>query len=436
MSFTSNLRYVVYSENSQFNIQMEFWVEDDDGLELMKIMDLERDHWAAFEDGGGISIRHIYTKEYIVYQRDADRFFRFSDNYDPYNNAWADYGPGAIAVQGLNWALSDISGGMTPPPANTDSLDEGTNNLYYTEDRVAANPAVAANTAKNSYPLSDALKLSTIAAGAEVNVNADWNATSGDAEILNKPTIPTLTSELTNDSGFVTTSGITELSEDTTPQLGGDLDTNGHNLDLSSNTNSQLIITANQYAFRYRSPNGTLQNTGLYFNATTGSYEFIDGSGNCIFCIKAGSGELSIGNMAGGTNFVLPTADGLLNQVMVTDGAGNVDWQTLSIPPQFAPIATIQTTSYTLTATDAGEYIRVVTTSATTITVPANVFSANDEIIIEQGGTGQVTIEAGAGAYVLTSASNTTKTAEQYAVVGLKCVDATTFVLTGERELA
>lgn len=33
-------------------------------------------------------------------------------------------------------------------------------------------------------------KLDGIAAGAEVNVNADWNATSGDAQILNKPTIP------------------------------------------------------------------------------------------------------------------------------------------------------------------------------------------------------------------------------------------------------
>jgi hypothetical protein len=39
---------------------------------------------------------------------------------------------------------------------------------------------------------TDALKtkLDGIEAGAEVNVKADWNATSGDAEILNKPTIP------------------------------------------------------------------------------------------------------------------------------------------------------------------------------------------------------------------------------------------------------
>jgi len=55
---------------------------------------------------------------------------------------------------------------------------------------VTNNSAVQANTAKNSYPTADATKLAGIAAGAEVNVNADWNATSGDAQILNKPTIP------------------------------------------------------------------------------------------------------------------------------------------------------------------------------------------------------------------------------------------------------
>jgi hypothetical protein len=51
------------------------------------------------------------------------------------------------------------------------------------------------------YTTTEKNKLAGIAAGAEVNVNADWNATSGDAQILNKPTIPTAvtqTSQLTN----------------------------------------------------------------------------------------------------------------------------------------------------------------------------------------------------------------------------------------------
>lgn len=39
---------------------------------------------------------------------------------------------------------------------------------------------------------ADKIKLNGIAAGAEVNVNADWNATEGDAQILNKPTLATV----------------------------------------------------------------------------------------------------------------------------------------------------------------------------------------------------------------------------------------------------
>ena len=42
----------------------------------------------------------------------------------------------------------------------------------------------------NPFTAADETKLDGIAAGAEVNVQSDWNATSGDAQILNKPTIP------------------------------------------------------------------------------------------------------------------------------------------------------------------------------------------------------------------------------------------------------
>ena len=50
-------------------------------------------------------------------------------------------------------------------------------------------------------------KLDGIAAGAEVNVQSDWNQTntSADDYIKNKPTIPTKTSDLTNDSGYIST---------------------------------------------------------------------------------------------------------------------------------------------------------------------------------------------------------------------------------------
>jgi microcystin-dependent protein len=50
-------------------------------------------------------------------------------------------------------------------------------------------------TGKSLISNDDLLKLAGIAAGAEVNVNADWNATSGDAQILNKPTLGTVASK-------------------------------------------------------------------------------------------------------------------------------------------------------------------------------------------------------------------------------------------------
>lgn len=81
----------------------------------------------------------------------------------------------------------------------------------------------------NDFTDADESKLDGIEAGAQVNVqadwdeadttadsyiqnkpaipaaqvNSDWNAVSGVAEILNKPTIPTNTSDLVNDSGFL-----------------------------------------------------------------------------------------------------------------------------------------------------------------------------------------------------------------------------------------
>jgi len=54
---------------------------------------------------------------------------------------------------------------------------------------------------------ADGSKLDGIACGAEVNVQSNWNASSGDALILNKPTIPTDNSELCNGCNYTTCTG-------------------------------------------------------------------------------------------------------------------------------------------------------------------------------------------------------------------------------------
>ena len=66
----------------------------------------------------------------------------------------------------------------------------------------------------------DKTKLDGIATGAEANVNSDWDADSGDAQILNKPTIPSAVSDLTNDSNFITPSSITYETLNTNGDVG------------------------------------------------------------------------------------------------------------------------------------------------------------------------------------------------------------------------
>ena len=61
-------------------------------------------------------------------------------------------------------------------------------------------------TISSQMDAADKSKLDGIQAGAEVNVQADWSQTDSTADdfIKNKPVIPSKTSELTNDSGFLT----------------------------------------------------------------------------------------------------------------------------------------------------------------------------------------------------------------------------------------
>ena len=84
---------------------------------------------------------------------------------------------------------------------------------------------------ENNYTDAEASKLAGIEAGAKVNVNADWNAVSGDAQILNKPSIPTqYTDEMAQDAvgAMVANSTFVNLTYvDGTPSLTPSLSATG-----------------------------------------------------------------------------------------------------------------------------------------------------------------------------------------------------------------
>ena len=92
------------------------------------------------------------------------------------------------------------------------------------------------------YTTSEKNKLTNISAGAEVNVNADWDAVSGDAEILHKPDIPTKLSDLENDLDIG--SDVFSLVTDDTIKAGQPLyiKTSGHVALANSNSISQAKI--------------------------------------------------------------------------------------------------------------------------------------------------------------------------------------------------
>jgi len=93
-----------------------------------------------------------------------------------------------------------------------------------------------------------------------------------------------------------------------------------------------------------------------------------------------------------------------------------------------------KTDSYTLVATDNGQVVEMNKATANTLTVPQNIFTAGQQVLVTQYGAGQTTIAAGSGV-TLRSDGGKLKINTQYSMATILFISATEAYVTGNLAL-
>ena len=212
------------------------------------------------------------------------------------------------------------------------------------------------------------------------------NATSGAHTVTFKTTSGTGVTWAATDKGTkmiysdgtnVVDTAFTDLSSDVSPQLSANLDTNSQNIIiddthgiLDESSNEQLIF----------STTGAAVNHIQITNAATSNKPSISAIGDDtnigISILPKGSGQVTLDNLT------FPAADGTADQILTTDGSGNLsfvdnsggtDWQA------------VKTTGFTAVAGE-GYFINT-TSGAFTMTLPASPTIGDEVSFIDYAGT-------------------------------------------------
>jgi len=193
------------------------------------------------------------------------------------------------------------------------------------QDALKVDKVVGKALSTNDFTDTLKTKLDGIQDGAEVNVNADWDATSGDAQILNKPTIPaavTKTSDLINDgedgiNPFITLEDI-PVSGLTSVGLSMPVAFNVSNSPLTSD--GTIAVSAAGTASQYIRGDGQLATLPSGGGGGSSVNYYLNGSINAsVATYKQLSNTAIIG---AGTDFTL-TGNGLISQFLTDVGNPN-----------------------------------------------------------------------------------------------------------------
>lgn len=162
---------------------------------------------------------------------------------------------------------------------------------------------------------ADKIKLNGIAAGAEVNVNADWNATEGDALILNKPTIPTVdVNKEYVDTQLATKSDLPDYTVfDIVVEI-----SSSDNISISQENYNKLLEKLPSNAVNIF----PVRDNGVYISSIFGGYNVNDDNSIWLY-IKQDAGVLQNSSVqisiyqnltvaiTSGMNYLLPVNDGI-----------------------------------------------------------------------------------------------------------------------------
>jgi hypothetical protein len=121
----------------------------------------------------------------------------------------------------------------------------------------------------------------------------------------------------TYDTKYVTGAEINEVLLDTSPQLGGNLDVNGHT--ITSDSDQDVIINPNGIGTTKIESNLVLRDSA---GSTAKEVLFYEGFSNGTNYV----GLKAANSLSTNTTYTLPTADGTIGQVLSTSGTGTLSW--------------------------------------------------------------------------------------------------------------
>lgn len=200
---------------------------------------------------------------------------------------------------------------------------------------------------------SDKTKLNGIAAGAEVNVNADWNATEGDALILNKPTLSTVaTSGSYNDltsKPTIPTVDVNKEYVDTQLATKSDLpDYTVFDIVMEISSSGNLSISQENYnKLLEKLPSNAVnifpvRDNGVYISSIFGGYNVNDDNSIWLY-IKQDAGILHNSSIqisiyqnltvaiTSGMNYLIPVNDGIDVYTNLSNDSSENDIRQLTI---------------------------------------------------------------------------------------------------------